>query len=508
MNGTSNAKSWAAGMVTALLLSSPVAEAYSLFERQLELPVSGVSRRVTQRPGVRPGETVVLFDESGPGCIRHWWLTCNHGLNPETGKDWAHQLKLRFLFDGAEKPVVDMTLAQFFMILLGRDVYTVDSAAIKVLPKNAFNCYLPMPFRKLRIEVENSGPRGMTLWFMADWHRYPDDTKLTPLRLHAVHRREAPADRFGSIQMADFSGRGFVAGMAQAIEVQDSSDAWYHTGGDTFLLDGETAPNPIRGVGGEDVFNMSFGIWPVQTDWVGAPLTQKRGADDALGSGYDGVMYRVFGPDPIFFETSASLRFGTKANTTESLIYAYLEPKPAPAILAPTEWKIAGPFECTRYEDFARREWAEDPPEAWPKEHVAGFGVFNSKLKDLPEGPTTFVIPAVVKYEHGWCDFVRCFRGRGPTNNGAQPVQASAYARGTIRVPQAGAYDLRIGFDDWIKVWINGREVYSGRHDRGFAEAATPLQLPGGDALVLVKLGNFDNLQWRNWAFSLRLDAR
>lgn len=66
-----------------------------------------------------------------------------------------------------------------------------------------------------------------------------------------------------------------MAGMAQAIEVQDDGDAWYHTGGDTFLLDGETAPK----------------------------------------------------------------------------------------ILAPDEWKIAGPFECETHEDFSRREWAEDPME-------------------------------------------------------------------------------------------------------------------------------------------------
>lgn len=484
---------------------SPEARGQSLFHRQLELPAIGISQRVTQRPGIKPGETIRLFDEAGPGCILHWWLTCSHGKNPETDADWAHQLRLRYFYDGAEKPAVDMTLAQFFMILLGRDVYTVDSAAIKVLPKNAFNCYFPIPFRALRVELENAGPRRVGLWFMADWQRYPEGTELTPLRLHAVHRREAPAERFGSIRMADLEGRGFVAGMAQAIEVKDDSDAWYHTGGDTFLLDGETAPNPIRGIGGEDVFNMSFGIWPVQTDWVGAPLTEKRGADNALGSGYDGVMYRIFGPDPIHFATSASLRFGTKANNTESLIYAYVEPRPAPKILAPDEWKIAGPFECRTYEDFSRREWAEEPAEHWPKEHVAGFGVFNSKLKGLPEGPTAFAIPAIVKYEHGWCDFVRCFRGRGPTNNGAQPVGTSAYALGKMRVPKAGAYALRVGFDDWIKIWVDGKEVYSGRHDKGFAEESARVELPAGEVSVLVKLSNFDNMQWRLWAFALRL---
>ena len=45
-----------------------------LFHAELELPVRGKSQRVTRRPNVAPGETAVLFDEEGPGCIHHWWL--------------------------------------------------------------------------------------------------------------------------------------------------------------------------------------------------------------------------------------------------------------------------------------------------------------------------------------------------------------------------------------------------------------------------------------------------
>ena len=500
---------WHAGTgiaAASILLAAGPAGADPLFQRELDLPAAGTSQRVTQRPTLTPGETFVLFDEEGPGCIRHWWLTCSHGRNRATDADWAHQLRLRFFTDGGTTPSVNLTLAQFFMILLGRDPYTVDNAAIKVLPKNAFNCYFPVPFRKLRIELENTGPGRTTIWFMADWQQYPADTGLTPLRFHAVHRREAPAERFGTILMADLEGRGFVAGMAQAVEVKDTSDSWYHTGGDTFLLDGETAPHPIRGIGGEDVFNMSFGIWPVQTDWVGAPFTEQRGKDDAKGSGYDGVMYRIFGPDPIHFATSASLRFGTKANVTESLVYAYLDAQPAPHILAPTEWHLAGPFASTTPAEFDRREWAENPPEEWPKDHVADFGVYLSRLHNLPGGPTTFAVPIPLRGEHGWCDFVRAYRGRGTTNNGAQPVEASAYALGTVHVPAAGAYVLHLGYDDWIRVWINGREVHAGRHDRGFARETAKIDLPAGDARVLVKLANFDNRQWRLWAFALRLE--
>lgn len=481
--------------------------ATALFQRELNLPVAGLSQRVTHRPpALKPGEKFVLFDQSGPGCLLHWWLTCSHGKNPETQRDYSHQLRVRFHYDGAKDPAVDLSIAQFFAILLGRDTYPIDNAAFKVLPKNAYNCYFPIPFQALRIELENAGPRDVTIWFMADWQQYPAEARLTPLRLHVVHRREAPAEQFGSLRMADFAGQGFFAGMVQAVMVKDTSDAWFHTGGDTFLLDGETAPRALRGVGGEDVFNMSFGIWPVQSAWVGAPVTERRSADDPLGSGYDGVMYRIFGPDPIHFSTSATLRFGTKRNEIESLVYAYLDPKPAPRIYAPEAWQLAGPFDCQNYEDFSRREWPENAPDKWPKEHVAGFGVYLSGLKGMPPGPTTFPVPVRLEPEHGWCDFTRAYRGRRATNIGAQPAQTSAYAWGRIRVPTAGAYDLRVGFDDWLKVWIDGREVFSGRHDRGFAEARQTVNLPAPEATVLVKLSNFDNFQWRLWAFALRLE--
>jgi hypothetical protein len=401
---------------------------------------------------------------------------------------------------------VDVTLAQFFSVLLGRNAYPIDNAAIKVLPKNAYNCYFPIPFRKLRIELKNTGAQSQIIWFMADWRQYPAGTTLTPMRFHAVYRKESPARQYGSLLMADFTGEGFIAGMTQAVTVHDDSDSWYHTGGDTIYLDGETAPHAIRGIGGEDVFNMSFGIWPVQSSWVGAPVTERKGKDTTAGSGFDGVMCRIFGPDPILFQTSAIARFGTKANDTESVIYAYLAPRPAPSVITPVDWSLAGPFECNTPEDFARREWPENAPTAWPKEHKADFGVYVSNYKAEAGQAAVFPVPVALQSEHTWCDFVRAYRGRRSTNVGAQPAAVSAYALGSVTIPAAGDYTLNVGFDDWIGVWVNGEKVFGGRHEKGFASATTKVRLAAGENRILVKLANFDNQQWRLWAFALRLD--
>ncbi len=495
----------AALLVGALLCASTTAPASGLFHRELDLPARGVSQRVTHRPAIKPGETFVLFDEEGPGCLLHWWLTLGERRDKPAGeRERVHDLQLRAYYDGESRPAIDLTLAQFFAVMLERDGYKVDSEALKVLPQNAYNCYLPMPFRKLRLELQNTGSTSFTIWFMGDWQQYRTDFSLTPLRLNTVFRKEAPAEPFGSFLMADFAGEGFLASMVKAVRILDRSDSWYHTGGDLVLIDGETAPRALRGIGGEDVFNMSFGIWPVQTEWVGSPYTERQAADNALGSGYEGVMYRVFGPDPIWFNSSAVVRFGSKANHLESVVYAYVAPVASSAVITPGEWRLAGPFACDSFEDFERREWADAPIAEWPREHVADFGVYLANLATLPTGPTAFAVPLSAKPEHGWCDFSRYYRGRRRTNTGAQPVNCSAYAVGEVDMPAAGEYTMHLGYDDWMTVWVGERQIYTGRHEQGFRTAGTRVVLPAGRSVVRVKLSNFDNRQWRLWAFNLR----
>ena len=488
-----------------LLTNSASAAGGRLFREELDLPTRGLSQRVTQRFELKPGEAKPLFDESGPGCILHWWMTCSHGKRAGQEYEMPHELTLRFYYDNEPQPAIELTVAQFFSVLLGRDVYPVNNAAIKVLPKNAFNCYLPIPFQHLRMELHNSSQFQTTVWFMADWHEYPAEQSLTPLRLHAIHRREAPAAPFGSFLMADLTGEGFLAGMVQAVAVRDRTDAWYHSGGDTVLLDGETRPRAIRGIGGEDVFNMSFGIWPVQTDWVGAPYLSKTGEDTKLGSGHEGVMYRIFGPAPIWFESSAIVRFGSKANDLESLIYAYVAPRAVAQPITVPSWQLAGPFSCDDYQQFQKAGWAEEPVSQWPQKHVADFKPYIANLNHMPQGPTEFAVPITATTQHGWCDLAEHYRGRQRTNNGAQPANVCAYAVGEVDVPAAGKYLLHVGFDDWITIWIDNQRLPSKRHDHGFAVETIPVTLPAGKVQVRVKLSNQDNFQWRLWAFNLRL---
>ena len=106
-----------------------------LFHAELELPIRGKSQRVTRRPNVAPGETAVLFDEEGPGCIHHWWLTYGYKREGDT-RDPIHDLQLRLCCDGEDDPTVDLPLARFF--------------AIDHIP-----CELPVGSSEIRIKLSN-----------------------------------------------------------------------------------------------------------------------------------------------------------------------------------------------------------------------------------------------------------------------------------------------------------------------------------------------------------------
>lgn len=468
------------------------------FENVLSLPGRGRSVRSTVRPKIQPGESAVLFDAPGPGCVKHWWLTCSKKERRGT-LDPAHALRVRFFYDGEDAPRIDLPLTTLFGILFDRDVYEIHSEAVTVLPHNAFNCYLPIPYRRLRMEIQNTAERELVVWSMVDAHSYPPETPLTDQRLEVVARREHPAAAWGSMSLADLTGRGFLAGLILGVRVKDTSDHWFHCGGDLWLLDGEDGPSPLRGIGGEDFFNMSFGIFDRQTSWVGVPQLDRVGVDTPEGSACAGVMYRFFGPDPVCFEHSAAVSFGSRANDIESVVYAYRQPDPAPpAVLTVPTWDLLGPFACASREQFDRAEWPEGDRADWPAEQAGDFGQYLTA-----NGPVTFSVPAKGFTEHGWCDVARHFKGRGRTNGGVQPCDVSAYAVGTLNASGEGEYELTVGYDDWLRLWVNGELVHDGRHDAGFATERIRSTLRAGENEIRVKLGNFDNLQWRLWAFSL-----
>lgn len=440
----------------------------------VQLPADFDSQRTTKRVNLAAGQETKMLEVKGPGCVRHFWITTSV---PEA-------LEIEIACDGADQPLVKMSLNQFFGVLLGQKPYRIESAPIKLLPKSGYNSYFPIPFQaSCQITLRNTGKKKSPIWSMVNWQKYESNVTLSPYRLHAAYSEEKPAESLGTTLLGLIGGKGFVAGMFHAVRRHDMRDMIWHTGGDTWLIDGETNPHVLRGIGTEDVFGHSFGVFKDQSQWMGGVYAVGESRDCA-----EIVAYRFFGIDSVAFKSSVVLRFGTRSNDVESVLYYYKQlGKPLPSVESPKRWTISGPFEVSDYEKF---QAAPLPP-----------GVINGATTESSlQGRK--LTPVEIESQHTWVDFVRAFRCDRPGNVGSQPDQCAAYARTVISSPQKRTVTLRLGCDDWMKVWLNGEPVGTLRHENGFEVSEIPVTLEAGDNNLVIRLSNFDNIEWRCWAFS------
>ena len=440
----------------------------------IALPAQFRSRR--QVTNVRPeaipeSNCVEILDVAGPGAVRHIWLL--HG----TGR------RLEITVDGATEPQVDVPFDPFFGVMHDLKPYPVDCAAYTVLPNfhtpgvpgtPGYNLFLPIPFsRSCRIRLHlPPGLEQRAVSTMVDWQQYDAGTDLTPFRLGAEHHRYLPAPpRNRAYRIADVTGSGFIAGVVLGARQRNHTDMVYHTGGMSILIDGEDDPHVIRGINMEDDFGYSWGFHERQSRWIGSPYHRRRGRNDQ-----DGVIYRFFGPDPIAFRSSISLRCGSRDDDIETVAYYYRvagsEAGVAP-VLTPERWLVTGFYDGGG--DWQRFSAAEEPEtvplDRW-RDHFTDHPGF---IRELPAN-------------RGWIDFR--FSGIDPALAGSNFVNRSMYAAGALHCPRARQATLRISCDDWLIAWLNGTRVATLRHEAEFQTARIPVTLNEGRNTILIKNNN------------------
>ena len=459
----------------------------------IQLPTQFRARRHTMRDRQAvTGKTVEVFREQGPGCIRHIWISPNPTDHSRFGEDYTDNSNtnaiIKIYVDDESQPLVNMDLKRLCGVLLDQPPYRVDNAGFAVLPRrlgsvhgDCFNIYLPIPFAKsCRITMEPL--MNQFIRFMADWQQFPEGTDITPYRLQAVYRSEYPASHHSSYLMADVSGKGFVAGIVKGIRQRDYGDVIFHTGGQVWMIDGETDPHVIRGYNEEDDFGLGFGYHEVMTRWIGC--TYHRYATEI---DQDGVVYRFFSMDPVTFDSSLLLRCGSRADDTETVVYYYRAPgSRAQPVTSPDSWEIAGPFECDSRERFLQSEIPEEVTGAWTGQLQGSEDEFSVHT---------------AKTEHTWIDLSTYCR-----SGFQEQSDRSAYARTTIESRAERSVQIRFGFDDWLTVWLNGEQLGTFRHDHGFEAINVPARLKKGANDLMVKLSNFENTTHGCWAMSCALE--
>jgi hypothetical protein len=227
---------------------------------------------------VDPGQTVTIFDEDGPGEIRHIWITL-----PNWSEVYAHQRTvIRAWWDGEAEPSVEVPLGNFFGICFDAPP-VFQSALITVNPEQALNTYFPMPFRKHGcITVTNQGGKPITdFYWNIDWIKRPSIPPESAC-FHAQYRLEAPRNgwykgnfygnelddarkdpRYQNVSgesnyvILDAKGEGHFVGVIIAC-LQNQWGGW-NEGDEMIWIDGEKEPR-IHGTGGEDYFNGAWGF--------------------------------------------------------------------------------------------------------------------------------------------------------------------------------------------------------------------------------------------------------
>ena len=225
---------------------------------------------------IPPGESAVLGEIEGPGCITHLWMTQQNNYR---------ECLLKFTWDGADSPSILCPLGDFFG--LGHSlVNSYQSLLFTASTKHnntfnngcALNCYLPMPFTKhAKMELINQSKEPHKQYFYIDYELYdslPDNFAYA----HAEFRRANPFDGWGSkvevnspeanivnkgrdawdknYVILETKGRGHYIGCN--ISVTNLTGTWWGEGDDMIWVDGYKWPPDLHGTGSEDYLNQAW----------------------------------------------------------------------------------------------------------------------------------------------------------------------------------------------------------------------------------------------------------
>jgi len=303
---------------------------------------------------IKGGESRIIADIKGSGCIRHIWF------GGGASEPFYHRkILLRMYWDGEASPSVDVPMGDFFGVGHGASsdyyslplsMYRADSA-----DRPTRNCWFSMPFSNgAKIELMNECNSEMQAYFYIDYEEHesiPEDFG----RFHAQWRRVnpcIPVDMKGknltgkdNYVILDAEGKGQYVGCN--LSVHNLHPGWYGEGDDMIFVDGEDFPPSLHGTGTEDFFLFSY-EFPVKDTAYGlyhgvslAGSTRQSDWGDLDNKSNEWTIYRFHIEDPIPFKKSIKVTIehghaNDRGEDYSSTAYWYqIEPhKPFPEMLS------------------------------------------------------------------------------------------------------------------------------------------------------------------------------
>ncbi len=222
---------------------------------------------------VEPKSVFTVAEISGPGVIRHIWMTAKAVV--------CRNCVLRIYWDGEATPSVEVPVGDFFCCGHGKFA-KVNSIPIAVNPSGGMNSYWPMPFRKsVRIELDNQCNEVIDgFYYQVDYELcdVPEDAGY----FHAQWRRSiTPIENPEHTILDGIKGKGQYVGTYLAW-VQ-CSDGWWGEGEIKFYMDGDGKYPTICGTGTEDYFGGAWGFYDpndredtFDTPFLGYPFCEHK----------------------------------------------------------------------------------------------------------------------------------------------------------------------------------------------------------------------------------------
>ena len=195
---------------------------------------------------IEPNSTFTLAEIEGPGAIQHIWMTPK-GI-------WKFSI-LRIYYDDETTPSVECPVADFFC--QGWNEYApVTSLSVCVNPKQGFNCYWQMPFRKkCKITIENINDKdAVSIFYQIDYTltEIPEDMGY----FHAQYRHTYYCENSDFVALDGVKGQGQFVGIYLAYCVHNN--LWWGEGELKFFLDGDKKFPTICTTGLEDYFGGAY----------------------------------------------------------------------------------------------------------------------------------------------------------------------------------------------------------------------------------------------------------
>ena len=162
---------------------------------------------------IGPKETFTMAEIKEEGIIKSFWLTLS---SPD--KRILRKAYLRIYWDDENEPSINVPIGSFFGLCFGE--YMHYSSFILGATSGGYYCYLPMPFKKARIEIVNNSELEISsLYYMIGYCPFPINDSYG--RLHVKWYEENPTKLNKPYVILETKGEGHFIGVVLAMEGYD-----------------------------------------------------------------------------------------------------------------------------------------------------------------------------------------------------------------------------------------------------------------------------------------------